>query len=98
MTRRFRPQVLAPTGPPRFPDPRRADAEGLVAVGRVSYGMYVLHWPVLAAFQAALTWEARSPRGAAIFALYLVTLYGLCWVSYRGFESRFLAWKDRWAR
>ncbi|MCC6783298.1 MAG: leucyl/phenylalanyl-tRNA--protein transferase [Planctomycetes bacterium] len=33
MTRRFRPQVLAPTGPPRFPDPRRADAEGLVAVG-----------------------------------------------------------------
>ena len=82
----------------RDPWVRPMEAEGLVAVGRISYGMYVLHWPVLAAFQAALSWEIRSPRGLAIFALYLVTLYGVCWVSYRGFESRFLAWKDRWAR
>ena len=82
----------------RDPWVRPMEAGWLVEAGKVSYGMYVLHWPVLALFQRLWSWEPKSGRGLGIFAVYLVVLFAACWLSYRFFESRFLALKDRFAR
>ena len=67
----------------------------LVGLGRISYGVYVLHWPLI------LTWQRLLPATAS-WGLKLLTLLpllalvlGLAWLSHRYFESWFLRQKGR---
>lgn len=62
----------------------------LIAVGRVSYGMYLIHWPVL-----ALLRDAGFPSDAYLFPVYFAVVYVVALASFRWYEVRFLRLKDR---
>lgn len=61
-----------------------------VFVGKVSYGMYLVHWPILVPFRRLLHYEPLSPLGLVVFGVYCVTVVAVSYASYRWFESRFL--------
>lgn len=69
---------------------------GLQAIGRISYGGYVLHVPVLMVLGPLADRAAAPFHGAAaipshiglFLCAYPVTL-ALAWISYHGFEKRF---------
>jgi peptidoglycan/LPS O-acetylase OafA/YrhL len=70
--------------------------EWLVAVGRVSYGMYVFHWAVLVyVFHRIIPVQSWWMK-MVMFVPYAVTVYVLAKLSYRFFESYFLKLKERW--
>lgn len=66
-------------------------------LGKYSYGLYVLHWPVAVAVGSWLA--SRSVSGSAYVALFLVSALpataGLAWLSWNILECRFLAMKGR---
>jgi len=71
-------------------------------LGRVSYGMYVVHWPLLSlaipSLKAIQDWT--SPARALAFgvgatATGVVVTYALAWLSYRYLEMPFLRSKTR---
>lgn len=66
----------------------------LVRIGKIAYGMYVYHMAVLIAFD----WlnERYLHNLALSFAMGFGATYLLADLSYRYFEQRFLAMKDRW--
>jgi hypothetical protein len=66
----------------------------LVGVGKISYGMYLFHWPILGAFNGIRYYPVRSPRSLGIFIIYLSVVILVSYVSYIWFERRFLALKD----
>ena len=65
----------------------------LVFVGKISYGLYVFHYPILGLIRSAVYFHAVSVRGILIFPVYLAVLFGFSYVSFRFFESWFLKWK-----
>lgn len=65
----------------------------LVYVGRVSYGMYLFHVPVLGSIQLALPGLAAQPL--ALFASAFVLSVGLAALSHRYVESPILALQER---
>jgi peptidoglycan/LPS O-acetylase OafA/YrhL len=81
----------------------RALSRGVLpACGKVSYGMYILHWPLvtLLATSLAAAQETVSPGIAALMTLGFMVLgtlvtYGAAWVSFRYFEAPFLRLKER---
>jgi peptidoglycan/LPS O-acetylase OafA/YrhL len=62
-------------------------------IGKVSYGVYVLHVPILLLFRQ-LSYTHSSPLGLAIFAAYFVTVVGAATLSFNLLESPFLKLKD----
>jgi peptidoglycan/LPS O-acetylase OafA/YrhL len=71
----------------------------LVRVGRVSYGVYVLHVPLLFAAEALavrLGLALHGPARALFFPVYLALLWALAEASFRWLESPFLRLKDLW--
>lgn len=74
----------------------------LVSCGKVSYGMYIFHWPILV---LAVPWLKRTQEGMAEpmqLALNLgfmvgaiVLVWGFAQVSFRYFESPFLKLKEK---
>lgn len=71
-------------------------------LGRVSYGTYILHWPLYLLLNPVLvTWAAGLLHlgGAQFLASTLVTVlaYGAGYLSYRYFEMPFLRLKKRFA-
>jgi peptidoglycan/LPS O-acetylase OafA/YrhL len=62
--------------------------------GQISYGLYVLHYPVLGLIKQAVTFQAYTVEGVVMFAIYVVVLYTVATASYRFFELKFLAYKD----
>ncbi|WP_203815738.1 acyltransferase family protein [Paractinoplanes ferrugineus] len=54
------------------------DRKPLQVIGRLSYGWYLWHWPVLVMFPAARTWQK---------ALLAVGALGLAWLTYRFVEN-----------
>ena len=78
---------------------RRLQAQWLRSFGKYSYGLYVIHMPVLLLVLPA----ARHLPGfgknlavaLAVYSLVVGTSFGLAWVSYTYFESRFLRLKSR---
>ncbi|HEX7667829.1 MAG TPA: acyltransferase [Polyangiaceae bacterium] len=80
------------------------DRKLLQACGKISYGMYVIHWPIMALLIPSLrrTTESLSPWAGTFLNLALlpvgaVVTYFLARASYRWFESPFLALKERFA-
>ncbi len=65
----------------------------LVSIGKVSYGMYVFHWAIMAAFV-----KVTAPylgKGWLAFCLYFCVVWGVSWLSFYQYENRFLRLKDR---
>jgi len=69
---------------------------GMVRIGRISYGMYVFHLPILGRFDDYLDLKPYSLSGAAIFVVFLLTVIVVSELSFRFYESRFLALKGRY--
>jgi peptidoglycan/LPS O-acetylase OafA/YrhL len=74
----------------------------LRACGRVSYGMYVLHWPIvvftipwLERRQAEASEATGILLGLAVLAVGIGVTYGLAELSFRFIESPFLRLKER---
>jgi peptidoglycan/LPS O-acetylase OafA/YrhL len=65
----------------------------LVSVGKVSYGMYLFHWALMAVF-----YKIASPfvgKGWIAFVPYFLMVYVVAWLSFHYYESLFLKLKDR---
>ncbi len=78
------------------------ESKPLVACGRVSYGMYMFHWPLVAFgipfFKNAETWAHGATAlllGAACTVGGILFTYAAAEISFRGFESPFLKLKSR---
>jgi peptidoglycan/LPS O-acetylase OafA/YrhL len=69
-------------------------------VGRISYGLYIIHWPLYILWRPGLTqWVAE--RSSPLYTPFIVSLIAtlsavaLAWLSFRFFESHFLNLKKR---
>ena len=67
----------------------------LAGLGKISYGVYVLHWPLLVLFNASVRYRPMTTRGALMCAAWFALVVAVAWMSWRFYESRFLALKDR---
>jgi peptidoglycan/LPS O-acetylase OafA/YrhL len=67
----------------------------LAGLGKISYGVYVLHWPLLVLFNASVRYRPMTIRGALMCASWYALVVAVAWVSWRFYESPFLALKDR---
>ncbi len=66
----------------------------LVHSGKISYGLYVLHYPLLGLLKLVVSFTVLSLTGLITFGIYLLVVYLLANLSFRFFEAQFLAWKD----
>ncbi len=74
-------------------------AKPVSKIGAVSYGMYLMHMLALHAVSgAAARLGLGSPPPAALFVCTSALAFGAAWLSYRYYESRFLALKRRFQR
>ncbi|HEY6802384.1 MAG TPA: acyltransferase [Pyrinomonadaceae bacterium] len=67
----------------------------LTFLGRISYGVYVYHYGVLAIFQKVFPSGERSLRSLLLFFPYLAVTLVISYLSFRLFENQFLKLKDR---
>jgi peptidoglycan/LPS O-acetylase OafA/YrhL len=67
----------------------------MIAIGKVSYGMYIYHWLVWGYLFNAVFKPDTVLMRAALFIPYLITVYLVSAVSYRLFEVHFINLKDR---
>lgn len=71
----------------------------LAYIGRISFGLYVLHLPLLQIFLVHWPAPYHSPQGLIRFVTFLLVACGLASLSFHFFETRFLNLKDLlWAR
>jgi peptidoglycan/LPS O-acetylase OafA/YrhL len=71
----------------------------LVWAGKVSYGIYVYHLPLLLAGEFLMEWLGIGLRGAvrpAFFAVWVVIVMLVSGASFRWLERPFLKLKDNW--
>ena len=63
-------------------------------IGKVSFGLYVFHLPLM--YNSHAIWPAgyHSTQGLIRFSIYFIVTFGLAACSYEFFEKRFLALKD----
>jgi peptidoglycan/LPS O-acetylase OafA/YrhL len=71
-------------------------SDWVVRMGRISYGLYMLH-SIALVFMLDLLHPRWGWKLLATKALGLVMTVLLAWASYRWLESPFLRWKDRFA-
>ncbi len=67
----------------------------VAGLGKISYGIYVLHWPLLVLFNASVRYRPMTLRGALMCAAWFALVVAVAWLSWRFFEAPFLALKDR---
>ena len=67
----------------------------LAGLGKISYGVYVLHWPLLVLFNASVRYRPMTVRGALMCAAWFALVVAVAWLSWRFYEAPFLALKDR---
>jgi peptidoglycan/LPS O-acetylase OafA/YrhL len=63
-------------------------------LGRISYGFYIFHMPILFLFKPILPTNQWSLTGFAFFVVLVVITIGVAHLSYFYFERRFLMLKD----
>ncbi|MFT4847490.1 MAG: peptidoglycan/LPS O-acetylase OafA/YrhL [Sediminicola sp.] len=64
----------------------------LIAIGKVSYGMYVYHWVIMFIYNRFI--GKHIPFDFLSFMLYFMICYMISWVSFRYFEVLFLKIKE----
>jgi peptidoglycan/LPS O-acetylase OafA/YrhL len=76
----------------------------LLKIGKISYGIYIYH--LFFSYLYRLTFSQLFSRELGSIdkvgqiingVIYLILLYGLAWLSYYGFEKRFLAYKKNYS-
>ncbi|MGB3050542.1 MAG: acyltransferase family protein [Polyangiales bacterium] len=70
----------------------------MVLVGKISYGMYIFHWPIMVPFRRVFAYEPLSMRGGLMFIFYCAIVIAVSYASYRWFESWFLQRKRPYAK
>jgi len=70
------------------------EAGWLVQIGKVSYGMYLIHWAVLVYIFNRYLGMMEWKMALLLFIPYVAVVYGLSWLSFHFFESRFIRLKD----
>ncbi|HEX3903406.1 MAG TPA: acyltransferase [Polyangia bacterium] len=65
----------------------------LIALGKIVYGLYVFHYVIVVA--AARVYDGYLHNATACFLLAFVACWAAAYVSYYGFEKRFLALRSR---
>lgn len=73
-------------------------ASPMAFIGKISYGMYVFHWPIMVPFRRLFAYEPLSLKGALMFILYSAIVTAVSYASYRWFESWFLQRKRPYAK
>jgi peptidoglycan/LPS O-acetylase OafA/YrhL len=68
--------------------------EFLVRVGKISYGMYIFHFPIKALFDAVISYEPMTLKGLFVFLIYFAAVISVAWVSFTYFESYFIGLKN----
>ena len=63
-------------------------------LGRISYGFYIFHMPILFLFKPILPTNQWSLAGFGFFVVLIVITFGVAHLSYFYFERRFLMLKD----
>jgi peptidoglycan/LPS O-acetylase OafA/YrhL len=94
--------TMAVTGPPSSRLVRMLSSVSLGKWGKYSYGIYVVHFPLLGAIEwkttflrngVALVGGSRLPSVLLVGAMGMALSYALGWLSYHVYEKRFLALK-----
>ena len=67
----------------------------LVRVGKLSYGIYVYHLPLLCLFQY---WGYGARMRPLVICIWAAVTLAVSWMSYRWMEAPLLRLKDFWAR
>ncbi len=72
--------ILGGTASSRFGPVRPLSAAPLQFLGKISYSLYLVHWPLLVLPQAAVGWEERLPLWLTLLlGLTSIPLAWLCW-------------------
>lgn len=67
----------------------------MVSIGRVSYGIYLFHWAILAAFSVFVEKLPIAIPSIVLFTGYFLIVYGIALLSFHYYEKIFLKLKDR---
>lgn len=67
----------------------------LVQIGKISYGVYVFHFPILDLWGRIFRFQPFTWQGGVGFIGYFLTTLSVASLSYHLYEKRFLAMKDR---
>ncbi|MEP6955432.1 MAG: acyltransferase [Chthoniobacterales bacterium] len=67
-------------------------------LGRISYGIYIVHWPLIVLLLPRFPSNPWSPAGLLWFAGLFAVVVLLAHLSYQYFERRFLLLKDYFAK
>lgn len=64
-------------------------------MGRISFGLYVFHWPLLLVMEQFWPLSGNLPLRLVQWTAYMAVLFAMAWLSYRYYESWFLRQKSR---
>lgn len=70
----------------------------MVEIGKLSFGMYIIHYPIWSAITSMTNFSPFTLRGVAIFISFFIVVYLLSSWSYYKFEQRFLKLKDLFSK